>query len=201
MDPVAVHESGHASASFVLGADRGCGPISIVPTDSYRGVACLGWTDKPREADIGKVGLPYPLLPARLRRHFEVRVMSLLAGSVAESLHVVRETVPAQREHFPFMIGGKDIIPLPPRQVERLEEAAATGARDRSDISQVHKILAAMHGDDTTAEMHAALLENETRRLLREPRARRMVVALADELLQAGTLAASQWRAILGAIR
>jgi hypothetical protein len=126
--------------------------------------------------------------------------MCLLGGSVAEELHVVRETAPAR---VPFLLhDAADVIPLPIAEKELLEVAAASGARDQNDVSQVHKILTALHdGDEESASLHAALLQHETGRLLATSRARRMVMTLASELLKAGTLPAARWLAILAGVR
>lgn len=84
-------------------------------------------------ADLTGLELPYPLLPARLRRFYETDVMTYLAGGIAEALHAARDApteVPA-----PEPAPDVTVAALPPREAAVLEEAAACGSH-ASDVTK-----------------------------------------------------------------
>ena len=189
---VAVHESGHCTASYLLGATAGAGPVTIVPRPGFGGICFGGHVRRYPEADLDRLALPYPLLPARLRRHCEVSVMFLLAGSISEDLYAGAE-VPAFGARVP------NTAPLPPREAAALEKAAAADSH-QSDVAKAFKLLRALHFDsEDLAHRHAAFLAAETEAVIGGEKGKRLVLALAGELMTYRTLPARRWQAILEA--
>lgn len=184
----AVHEAGHATASYLLGASN-AGPVTIVPGENYAGCCYFGRARKYRKTELAQLGLPVILLPSGLKRYYEHLCMMLLAGSVAEDLHAGRGE--------PTRVGSaqQEPVPLPPREASLLVQAD-TGYV--SDLSQVWKILSALHLDDEKLiGRHAAYLEAETESLLSGTRAKAMVTRLATALMVHKTLPARAWQAVL----
>jgi hypothetical protein len=194
---LAYHEVSHGTTSFLLGACRRAGPMTIVPAPSaYSGLCVFGRAANPPAADLAKLGLPYVLVPARVRRRYESEVMSLLGGQIGADLHMARGDVQPLPEPEETSRGREEPVVLPERE-ERLLERAAAGD-PQSDLDKAMKVLLALHYDDMTlAGKHLAFLAHETEVLLSGQRARRMVRTLSAELLARGTLSARAWKAIL----
>jgi hypothetical protein len=192
----ATHEAGHACAAFLLGATVGAGPVTIVPTGGYHGICFSGHPRRYPDGDLAGLHLPYPLLPARLRRYYESEVMVYFAGAIAADLHAGRGCpVPEAPD-----VSSQHIVPLPPRELVKLEQAAASD-RHESDTGKAFRILLALHFDDEDlAHRHGSFLAGETEALVSGDVAKRMVLALAAELMKFGTLPARRWKAVLSSI-
>jgi hypothetical protein len=193
-----VHESGHAAAAFLLGATVGAGPVSIVPGAAYRGICFTGRPRRFPDADWAGLARPYPLIPARLTRYYEIEVMVQLAGEITAELHAGANEPPAPADLPEAGPAGANEPPaLPPREAQALEEAAACDVIN-SDVAKVFEILKTLHfGDEDLAHKHARFLAAETEALMAGKPSRQKVLALAAELVQYRTLAAKRWKKIL----
>lgn len=193
----AVHEAGHATASHLLGATDGAGPLSIIPAQAYLGTAFCGHLQLPEE-DLAGLGQPWPLLPAGLKRWVEVGVMVCLAGTIAEDVCAGRGV--------PDLAGDRDgagpagpqpPAPLPPDEQARLDQASVAASPD-TDLGKALRLLRAVHFDDEgLAVRHARFLTAETEALLAGRRAGRQLRLLAAELMRSRALAAVRWLAVL----
>lgn len=196
----AVHESGHAAASFLLGF-AGAGPVSIAPGRAYSGICFTGHPERIGPEDLNGMDRPGPLLPARLRRSVETRVMVAMAGDVAAGLFWWAGRTGRRPEGAGEAVAGRLEGPplLPPRESRLLGEwAAAEGIE--SDAEAAARLLAALHGDDlAVAAAHGRYLEAETRRLLGAGPGIGMVRALSLALLEHRILPVARWRAIAAA--
>lgn len=187
----AYHEAGHCCASWLLGATVGAGPVTIEPGKCYNGISFIGRPAVPTAADMAGLARPYPLLPARLRRFYEIKVCTLLAGEIAADLYATRSALPITETVTTVTISS-----LPVREQIALDEAASDD--QQSDFSKVMGILLALHFDDPNiAEMHCRFLAAETQAVLSARRSRLMVEALAAELLTHRTLSAQRWKSCL----
>jgi hypothetical protein len=196
----AVHEAGHASCAYLLGAVHGAGPLTIVPGKAYHGIAFVGHPRRYQSPDLaGQLDLPYVLLPARLRRYWESKLMVLLAGEISEELHPGEEREPVRAAAVETLDVSR--VALPPSQAAALDEAAALDSID-SDFITAMKVLRALHQDnDVKAHRARKFWATETMTLMDGKRARRMVEVLSAELLVHKTLPAARWKAILAAVQ
>jgi hypothetical protein len=162
------------------------GPVSLEPP-----VCFAGWHPRtPPPGELEGLTEPGPVLPARIRRYVEATVMVLLAGDVAEGICYWAAGPGEGIEDPPW----RQAPALPPW--ERAWLAEHGGGED--DVHRIRGLLQQMHGPDSAvAGAHELYLRAETRHLVRRPRFRRQVCALATELLACGTLPASRWRAVL----
>lgn len=196
----AVHESGHATVASLLHAARGAGPITIEAFGESAGLCFAGRGGWPTVAEHERVGRPYPLVSARLRRFYESRAMVLLAGQAAEDLYAVRGDVMVPvPEAEPEAEADPEVYVLPARDQEALEWAAASSTRN--DLDEAMKVLTWMAMSHDLTARHAAFLQGETERVLAQPLAGRMIRTLAAELMVHKTLSARRWKAILAAVR
>jgi hypothetical protein len=196
----ALHEAGHCTAAYLLGATAHAGPVTIEPATAYRGICFSGHPPRFPSSDLAGLEVPYPLLPARLRRFYETAVMVYSAGEIAVELHADPDGSPAPADLPEAKPADPDGSPaLPRREAVQLEEAAALDSVD-SDFTKVMRILRSLHFDDSMlAHRHRQFLALECEAMLSGKRARRMVQTLAGELMQHRTLSAQRWRSILAA--
>jgi hypothetical protein len=196
----ACHEASHATCAWLLGAMVQAGPISITPGRSYTGICFAGRAPKYRDADLAGISAPYPLLPARVRRQYESRVMMLPGGWIGESLHSNRrEPEPSSETDEGTSAGPKPeiLVPLPVREQAVLDVAAARDI-SQSDLSRALEALEALHfGDVDIAERHCRFLSAETEALLSGRTPARMVTTLATELMCCRTTPARLWKSVL----
>jgi hypothetical protein len=202
--PVATHEAGHAVAAHLLRATRNAGPITIVADETTSGRCIAGRAERYPSAELSSIGLPYALMPARLRRWHETTVMSLLAGWIAEDMFADAARLPplVQRDvkltaDQPLRRPEADMLAL----ASRADLEAAARDEMRTDFTESWRLLVAMHRDETAAEQAGRFWTAEVRRMLSGDQARVMVRALAQELLTYGTLSAKDWRSVLAALR
>jgi len=190
---VAYHEAGHAAVALMT--KRPVHLVSIRPTRSWSGV-CFSGGLRLVESDysLDNLNRPTPLLPAKLRRAIETQIMGKLAGGLAEELagfHAdgyVSET-PDERQATAI---AKMCF------TARQRELLATGDNDlpsETDAQAVRGLAYALAGDETAVAL-IAWLRAETRQLIYSPRCRRLVDAIAAELLEHETVGASRLRAI-----
>ena len=157
---------------------------------------------RPSEADLAQLGVPYPLLPTRLRRMYETRCMILLSGYLVEDLMAARgapvpEPLP---EPLPEPVLTVAAPALSRREAETLSRAGA-GNEPETDASQALRTLTALHcGNADLAMRHAAFLHAETGALMAGRKARAMVTTLASELMTYRTLPARRWREVLAGV-
>ncbi len=201
---VAFHEAGHQFAAYELGV--ALGPSSIAcAAEHTNGWASHNGPWAPRD-ELGHIGKPAVLLPARLRRAVEARIIILLAGRTAEALRPDREPAgygPAvtedEREAGRLAAGLEALGPAERARHDAIErryaamtseEAAASG-----DWARATSLAVGLSGSVADAHMHylAAL----TFDLLFNPRAARMVTVVAEALLRDEVLSARKTRALL----
>jgi hypothetical protein len=179
----------HGLASWALGCLH-AGPISIEGNQHWNGIAFTGRRDNLHHTDLADLDQPLPLLPVRLRRGLEVRIMVLLAGGLAAGRWAPDAPPSTRRE-------PKGTAPacLPAREVVMLAQRRAAGPGE-SDTEQIEAILANLHGHRRDAmDAHYWLLKLETMRLLDDHADR--LAALATALEDAGTLSARAWHRVL----
>jgi hypothetical protein len=183
MYETAIHEAGHAVAAFLLGATVHAGCVTVLPTAGYDGICFTGRGVLLTSREMGSLGLPQVLLPARLRRRYEGDVMVALAGQVAVDLYLTR----GEPEIVTHAGSDHEPVVLPDREQVALDRAAA--ADTLTDIGVAISALSALHsGDHRPVQAHLGFLETETEILLGTPRAARGIRALAGELMAHGTL-------------
>jgi hypothetical protein len=187
---IALHEAGHAVVAYLTGTR-----VQLVTIRGSR--ESLGrcfYADGLRfdEAELECVGLPVPLLPARLRRSVETRIMCVLGGTIAEELgnfwrQGYREPTSDERAAERLALTA---TALKPKERDLLEHSEG-----RPDID-VSSALSHVLAGSQTATLYLAWLAAETRGVVYSSRARRLIFALADQLLEDDVLGAARARAI-----
>jgi hypothetical protein len=154
------HEAGHVVMAALL--RRRLGPVTIDLAGS--GGCAWSWSPKLRADDVGRVAAqPAPLLPARVRRTLEGKVMSLAAGEAAAEVWLCRQA-----------LGGRRQAPLVERVAERIQSAAPLARSEREllateavtettnedgDDARIERLAMLLnHGDVPAAAAHAAWL-------------------------------------------
>src|SRR4051794_16440605 len=80
----ALHEAGHAAVAYLTGTRVQL--VTIRRSSESLGRCFYADSLHFDDAALECVGLPVPLLPAKLRRSVETRIMSFLGGTIAEEL-------------------------------------------------------------------------------------------------------------------
>ena len=191
-----VHESGHCTVAFLLGATSGAGPVTAEPLGAFLSGCAF-------------VGSPPPG-----PRAGEIMAQVYLAGPAAEELFgggeipsraaVDTEPAAAARLGSPERPAARCRIPasLPEREAALLRQHAAGRAQPVADVAAAFAGLEPAYGTGLTGALDSAVWRaaGEVRELLAGDRPRAMVSALATELWSAGTLGAAGWQAILAGV-
>jgi hypothetical protein len=196
---VAYHEAGHAVMAYTVG--RRNGVVSIRPGEHYNGIAFHGPAPRPSELERGKLGLPVPLLPARLRRWIETEILIVVAGREAEFFRFIpptRYSGPDPDEEAAVRL-ARASVELSTRESEAL--AAADHAELPVDERQAEKLAWVAVGPDAEGWAYLNWLRATTRNLVGESGFFRLVEALVPELLRHEVLGGRSVRRILDGAR
>jgi hypothetical protein len=198
---VAIHEGGHVVAGFLLGERPG--PVTIVERPAYGGAAChraLPYLKSDLERTFDHDGMfdkPLPLMPARLHRSIEVRIMILLAGPLTVDAYWPTSgyAAPSLDEEAATELVER-VTPPTRKDRERLEhDADVPYTEDKSDDARAFKLAHALVDDLVAAYLN--LLRAATVQLISTPKFSEGMDAIVPALLEHKTLSARTGRALL----
>lgn len=191
MDPVAVHEAGHAFVAWRCG--RSPGPVTVKPGVRWGGMTHCGVVPVGGPLPLVDPSLPVPCWDADVRKLIDVEALTVAAGDAAETV-LWRPRRASMRTAEPVVAQAADLA-LTQRE-RRLLDADRADTAGPTDAEQLAKLAALVHPDD--GRSRAAWLEwiaRQAEGLIAAGAGR--VERLAAALGEAGELSGRAVRAVL----